>query len=43
MNIREIEDRVNVVKNKYPLGIYYVLKEMLEKSPEHRLSFSGLQ
>ena len=43
LNVKEVEDRLNIVKNKYPLGIYYILKEMLEKSPEHRLPFSQLQ
>lgn len=30
--MRDVDERLNIVKNKYPLGIYYILKEMLEKS-----------
>jgi hypothetical protein len=43
LNFREVEDRLNIVKNKYPLGFYYVLKEMTEKSVEHRVSFLQLE
>lgn len=31
-----------MVKNKYPLGFFYLLREMTERSVEHRLSFKDL-
>lgn len=43
INMRDVDEKLNMVKNKYPLGVYYILKEMLEKSEEHRVSFRELE
>lgn len=42
INFKEIEERLNIVKNKYPLGFFYLLREMTERSVEHRPSFKDL-
>jgi hypothetical protein len=43
MNMREVDERLNIVRNKFPLGFFYVLKEMTEKSVDHRVSFQQLE
>ena len=39
MNLKEVDERLNIVRSKFPLGFFYVIKEMTEKSVEHRVSF----
>lgn len=42
LNYKELDERLNIVKNKYPLGLYYLLREMTERSVEHRPTFAEL-
>lgn len=41
-NFKEIETRLNIIKNKYPLSVYYLIREMLERSEDMRPSFTKL-
>jgi hypothetical protein len=43
INFKELDERLNIVKNKYPLGLYYLLREMTERSIEHRPTFAELE
>lgn len=42
INYNELENRLNIVKNKYPLSIYCLLRDMLERSEDSRPSFKKL-
>ena len=42
INYNELDNRLNIVKNKYPLSIYCLLRDMLERSEDSRPSFKKL-
>ena len=42
INYNELENRLNIVKNKYPLSVYCLLRDMLERSEDSRPSFKKL-
>lgn len=42
LNYQEIETRLNIIKNKYPLSIFYLVREMLERNDDSRPSFTKL-
>lgn len=42
INYAELENRLNIVKNKYPLSIYCLLRDMLERNDDSRPSFVKL-
>ncbi len=42
INYNELENRLNIVKNKYPLSIYCLLRDMLERSEDSRPSFKKI-
>lgn len=42
INYSELENRLNIVKNKYPLSIYCLLRDMLERDDDSRPSFVKL-
>jgi hypothetical protein len=42
INYNELENRLNIVKNKYPLSIYVLLRDMLERSEDSRPSFKKI-
>ena len=42
INYTELENRLNIVKNKYPLSIYCLLRDMLERDDDSRPSFVKL-
>lgn len=42
LNYKEIETRLNIIKNKYPLSVYYLIREMLERNDDSRPSFTKL-
>ena len=42
INYNELDNRLNIVKNKYPLSVYCLLRDMLERSEDSRPSFKKL-
>lgn len=42
INYSEIENRLNIIKNKYPLSVYCLLRDMLERNDDSRPTFSKL-
>ena len=42
INYNELENRLNIVKNKYPLSIYCMLRDMLERNEDSRPSFKKI-
>lgn len=42
INYSELETRLNIVKNKYPLSVFYLIREMLERNEDSRLTFTQL-
>jgi hypothetical protein len=42
INYTELENRLNIIKNKYPLSIYCILRDMLERNDDSRPSFVKL-
>ena len=42
INYAELETRLNIIKNKYPLSVFYLIREMLERNEDSRLSFTQL-
>jgi hypothetical protein len=42
INYGELETRLNIIKNKYPLSVFYIIREMLERNEDSRLTFSQL-
>jgi hypothetical protein len=42
INYPELDNRLNIVKNKYPLSVYCLLRDMLERNEDSRPSFTKL-
>ncbi len=42
INYPELDNRLNIVKNKYPLSVYCLLRDMLERNDDSRPSFTKL-